>query len=588
MNKALLVALREYMENLRTKAFWIGIMAFPVILVLAFSIPVFLEKRKDVRHYAVMDKSGWLLEEVERLSVMPDLENVLTEAFEHYEKKSEDFDGFPMEIRELTKVLSTEIDKEAGKAPGEEAAPEKREEWEKKRDQFKVEKIHQKAELLTEISALITEEKKETDQKEFDEQFKKPVQAWYAELSPEEAKKFGSGLSRSRYARLDVDLSGKDPEAKLKKMLGDEKIFAYFIIGANPEGMVPKPEESPDGIETGGAEDGLEKGADSVSKEDALAGEADAFCKYVSKNLTDSDWRNWFSRYANQAVRTKRIENAKIQKNMADWIQKTVVFESKRLSDEGEEEEVGMEDKVRQWAPVAFVYLLWISIFTITQMLLTNTIEEKSNKIMEVLLSSVSPLQLMAGKIIGIAGTGLTMVISWVLFFLAAIKFLPQFLGDTPGFDLSLIVRDPIYLGSFLAYFILGYLLLSAILVGIGSVCNSLKEAQNLMAPVTIILIVPLLAMFPIGKDPNGTIAKVLSYFPPFTPFVMMNRAAGPPSTMEYVITTVLLVISIVVALWAAAKVFRVGILMTGKPPKIFEILKWIRAPVGHVSVRKE
>ena len=115
MNKALLVALREYMENLRTKAFWIGIMAFPVILVLAIGIPVFLEKKKDVRHYAVMDKSGWLLEEVERLATMPDLESVLKEAFEHYEKGSEDFDGFPMKIRELINVLSTEIDKEAGK-----------------------------------------------------------------------------------------------------------------------------------------------------------------------------------------------------------------------------------------------------------------------------------------------------------------------------------------------------------------------------------------------------------------------------------------------------------------------------------------
>ena len=80
--------------------------------------------------------------------------------------------------------------------------------------------------------------------------------------------------------------------------------------------------------------------------------------------------------------------------------------------------------------------------------------------------------------------------------------------------------------------------------------------------------------------------ATFLSYIPPFTPFVMMNRAAGPPSLLEYILTTILLLTSIVFALWAAAKIFRVGILMTGKPPKILEILRWIRAPVGNIQKR--
>jgi ABC-2 type transport system permease protein len=93
--------------------------------------------------------------------------------------------------------------------------------------------------------------------------------------------------------------------------------------------------------------------------------------------------------------------------------------------------------------------------------------------------------------------------------------------------------------------------------------------------------------MYPIGKDPNGTLAKVMSFIPPFTPFVMMNRAAGPPTPLEYVLTASLLVVSIVAALWAAAKVFRIGILLTGKPPKLREIFRWIRAPVGMVPQRK-
>ncbi len=329
-------------------------------------------------------------------------------------------------------------------------------------------------------------------------------------------------------------------------MINDGTLFAYFVIN-------PDPVAGPEG------------------------------CKYVSNNFTDDDLKNWFTRYAADEVRSRLINKAKIDPDVAKRLQSPIRFESKQISETGEEEDVKTTDIASQWAPVAFVYLLWLSVFMIAQSLMTNTIEEKSNKIMEVLLSSVSPIQLMAGKIIGIAGTGLTMIGSWIIFFLIALKFLPLLFGQGPEIDFSLIIRDPIYLTSFIGYFILGYMLLSAILVGIGSVCNSLKEAQNLMMPVTLILIVPLIAMVPIGKDPNGMIAKVLSYVPPFTPFVMMNRAAGPPSTMEYVITTILLIVSIVVALWAAAKVFRVGILMTGKPPKVSEILRWIRAPVGQV-----
>ncbi|MGK0339073.1 MAG: ABC-2 type transport system permease protein, partial [Candidatus Azotimanducaceae bacterium] len=141
------------------------------------------------------------------------------------------------------------------------------------------------------------------------------------------------------------------------------------------------------------------------------------------------------------------------------------------------------------------------------------------------------------------------------------------------------------FLGSFFVYFLLGYLLYAAILVGLGSVCNNLKEAQNLMLPVQLVQMLPILLMVPIGRDPNGTLAQVLSYIPPLTPFVMMNRAAGPPSGMEYVTTTLLLIASIVAALWFAAKIFRIGILLTGKPPGFLQILRWLRTPVTDRAV---
>lgn len=538
MSKALLVALREYMENLKTKTFWIGIMVFPVILIASFLVPTLF--KKDVRQYAVIDRSkDKILKFIDQRAALPDLEQVFLTVKEIHEKGEDQVKELPEVLRKMAPFvaqLDEEQIKEAAAQFAELFGPE---------GEALIEKA--KSQSPGSVPDEITVE----DVRAKTGEFLEPIKEWWEEVKPKEVKKVAPGLSKSRYVRIDVDARGGDPEARLKRMVNEGGLFAYFVIGEDPV-------ESSEG------------------------------CKYVSNNLTDTDLKSWFSRFASEEVRARRIAEVKISEEVAKKIQEPVRFESKQVSEAGEEEKVEAEDKARQWAPVVFVYLLWISVFVVAQMLLTNTIEEKSNKIMEVLLSSVSPMQLMAGKIVGIAGTGLTMVLSWVIFFFACLKIMPYILKEMPDIDFALIARDPIYIGSFVAYFILGYLLLAAILVGIGSVCNSLKEAQNLMSPVTIILIIPLLAMVPIGEDPNGAMAKVMSYIPPFTPFVMMNRAAGPPSNMEYLVTTILLLASIAFALWAAAKIFRVGILMTGKPPKPLEILKWIGAPVGHVQVRKE
>ncbi len=103
----------------------------------------------------------------------------------------------------------------------------------------------------------------------------------------------------------------------------------------------------------------------------------------------------------------------------------------------------------------------------------------------------------------------------------------------------------------------------------IGSLASNLKEAQTLMMPIQLLLIVPLVVMVPIGRDPNGLLAQVLSWLPPFTPFVMMNRAAFPPGLHHYVGTTLLMLVSIFFALRLAARIFETGVLMTGKPPRL-------------------
>lgn len=521
MNKIFLIAHREFLENVKTKGFWIGILSFPVILTLAFVVPTLLEKTKSARKYAVIDESGWLLEAVERQTTAADLGHIFQLVAEKYGEQGEDFEQLPAVLRDLAPTLADIEDQQ----------------------------IPVFAQLLAREPGSAIDRELPSRAVNAIQRHRRSVLAWWAGITPKDAKKLSSTVFKSRYELIEVGDGEQQDRDTLNRMIRDGQLFAYFVIGADP-----------------------------VSGNDSS--------RYVSNNLTDQDLKRWFGAQAGNQVRTRRLAQERINPDVARWIQEPLVFESQKVGEEGVEE-VEARDQLRQWAPVAFVYLLWVSIFTVTQMLLTNTVEEKSNRIIEVLLSSVSPIQLMAGKIAGIAATGLTMVGSWILAFFLGTKLLPLLLSEIPDIDLSVLASDPIYIGSFLVYFLLGYLLYAAIIVGIGSVCNTIKEAQNLMTPIMVFLIVPLIAMVPIGKDPNGTLAQVLSFVPPFTPFVMMNRAAGPPTTLEYVLTTVLLLASVGAALWAGAKVFRIGILLTGKPPKIKEMVKWIKAPVGLVPVRE-
>ncbi len=502
MNRMLLIAFREFLENVRTKGFWFGILMMPIVLVLVGVVPIIVENTRVAKNYAVIDETGVVLDAVKQELSVRDFRHLLTDFAKGEEDMLPDFLAvfFP-EIRALDEDGQENI----------------------------VNFLFHDGELDDGLTRRLTNQLI---------QHRSAIIDWWANLPDEERSQFSGSIS-ANYFRL-VDVTNLE---QLNEMIESEELFAYFIIGRKV------------------VEDG-------------------SGTKYVSNNLTDRDLEIWFGELVSQYVRDQRLSQSDVDADIADWINEAVSFEGVTLGKDGETEEVDSTDIARQWAPVVFVYFLWISVMINTQMLITNTIEEKSNKLVEVLLSSVSAISLMGGKIIGIAGTGLTIIAAWLIMALAFFIGLPMAAGIELPIDLSSVMADPWFLGSFVMYFLLGYLFYAALLVGLGSLCNNLKEAQNLIMPVQLIQMVPIFLMIPIGRDPNGSLAQVLSYVPPLTPFVMMNRAAGPPSTEEYVITTILLIVSIILAFWLAAKVFRVGILMTGKPPGAKEIFRLLRAPV--------
>ncbi len=247
------------------------------------------------------------------------------------------------------------------------------------------------------------------------------------------------------------------------------------------------------------------------------------------------------------------------------------------VTEEGGEEATAAH-VVRSYAPMAFVYLLWISVIMMAGHLMTSTIEEKTSRIIEVLLSSVSSFEFMFGKLVGLAAAGLTMLLIWIGSAVLAFAAIQSPLMQQIGMGIaSSFGGGAIF--WFLGFFLLGFLFFAAIFVGIGSVCNTIREAQTLTQPLMFILMVPLFLMVFVTSNPDHIVAVVATFIPPFTPFVIMNRIpANPPAPLwQVVLAAVLLMASTWGVIRITARVFRIGILMYGKPPSMRELVHWAR-----------
>ena len=237
-----------------------------------------------------------------------------------------------------------------------------------------------------------------------------------------------------------------------------------------------------------------------------------------------------------------------------------------RVSESGENPE---NIKIRMILPIVLMMLLWVSTLTSGNYILTSTIEEKSNRVMEVLLSAVSPMQLMTGKLLG-----QSVVASFMMVMYGGMAILGLFaIAMADLISVGLIVLS-------LCYFAIAYFMVASIMAAIGSAVNDLRDAQSLMGPAMIILILPMILWMPITNNPESALAVVTGFIPPLIPFVMILRIAGSSEAIpiwQIVLSLTLGGLSVVAMLWMCARIFRVGVLMQGKPPSPLELLRWMR-----------
>jgi len=269
-----------------------------------------------------------------------------------------------------------------------------------------------------------------------------------------------------------------------------------------------------------------------------------------------------------EAFNNLRIKKKLIEENanpaLVEFIKNKVNVNQIKIEKPGEEGKGGFESVF--FSSIIFILLLMMMIIYSGQMLVRSMLEEKSNRLIEILISSCTPKDLLFGKVFGLSALGLTQIIVWLII------------------GISLIGATLIPMNAFenihliFVYFILGFVFYTTLFVGVGSIVSTEQEAQQITSYLSLLLVLPTVFIISALQNPESTIIKVLSYIPFTLPSVMILRVnVSPIPLWEIAATFLIMILSIIIVVNVSAKIFRFGILYYGKMPTLNELKSWLK-----------
>lgn len=305
-----------------------------------------------------------------------------------------------------------------------------------------------------------------------------------------------------------------------------------------------------------------------------------------------------------EKLKTYNIDNLA---QIMEEVKTNVSLYTMQISDSGDMKE--SSSALSMAVASIFGFLIYMFVILYGSMVMQGVIEEKTSKVLELMVSSVKPFQLMMGKILGIASVAITQLLIWVVFIaIAGGAITTFFMGDMveaaktvqesgvamQGMNMNglenlsdqqiAIIKSVTDVGyllklgiGFLLYFIGGYLLYAAMFAAVGSAVDNEKDTQNLQMPITIPLLIAIVVMMNTMRDPNGSLSFWFSMIPFTSPIVMMSRLPYGVPTWELLTSIALLYATFIAIVWIAGKIYRVGIFMYGKKPTFSELYKWIK-----------
>lgn len=288
------------------------------------------------------------------------------------------------------------------------------------------------------------------------------------------------------------------------------------------------------------------------------------YAEYITKSIGNFKNVGRFEE-ALRTIRLKRkLEEKNVDSELIQYFQDKVIVEQIKIDESGNVSDIDFLTTF--FVSIIFILLLMMMVVYSGQMLVRSMIEEKSSRLIEMLVSSTTPDELLTGKIIGLSLIGLTQIMIWVII------------------GISLIAGAVVPLTAFhnvfpmLMYFVLGFLFYASLFVGIGSTVNTEQEAQQITTYLSLILMLPVVIAMPAIQNPEFLATRIFSYIPLTTPTVMLLRLnIENVSVLEIIITLSILVLSILIVTRLSAKIFRIGILSYGNTPSLKEIIRWIK-----------